>query len=141
MKTDLELETPQKVYIVVDITQDQPLQTDSKIIFDEVVMDSTGSWNKRRSRFVAPWVGKFKFCKINFRCRNSQSRDFQARVDDSQSDTFKLLDDNDPGKMNCREHVEHKIDKKDDFVSFYRHLSPVTLKCSKSKPCRLVIQS
>ena len=141
MKTDLELETPQKVYIVVDLIKPTRVKSGDQIAFDEVVMDPTGSWDKLRHRFVSPWVGTFKFCKINFKTSDAQTRHIQGRIDDSHSDTFDLQDDNESGNMHCRQHIKHKIDKKGDFVAFYRALDSITLDCSKSTPCRLLIQS
>ena len=141
MKTDIELQTPKKVYIVVDITQDQYVQKDSLIKFDDVIMDQTGSWNIIRSRFVPPWVGNFTFCKVNFKCTEESNRHIQARIDDSHSDIFDLEDDNDSGKMTCKNLVSHQIEKRDDYIAFYRNYdTPITFKCSKAKPCRLIIQ-
>ena len=140
MKTDIELETPKKVYIVVDITREKYVKKDSQIMFDEVIMDQTGSWNKTRSRFVPPWVGNFTFCKVNFKCTGESNRHIQARIDDSHSDVFNLEDDNDSGKMTCTNLIPHQIQKRDDYIAFYRDYDTVTFKCSKTKPCRLIIQ-
>ena len=65
---------------------------------------------------------------------------FNEVNDWDHSDTFDIQDDNDSGKMHCRQNITQKIEKRDDYVTFYRDLDAITLKCSKSKPCRLVIQ-